>query len=41
MMSLDIAFDGAGQEKDFRTYDRLPGFEAAQAFWERDAGDRP
>ncbi|PYM67405.1 MAG: hypothetical protein DMD79_01060 [Candidatus Rokuibacteriota bacterium] len=33
--------DGAGQEKDFRTYDRLPGFEAAQAFWERDAGDRP
>jgi hypothetical protein len=33
--------DGAGHEKDFRTYDRLPGFEAARAFWERRDGDRP
>jgi len=32
--------DGTGHEKDFRTYDRLPGFDAAQAFWERGEGDR-
>jgi hypothetical protein len=33
--------EGAGHEKDFRAYDRLPGFDAAHAFWERGDGERP
>jgi len=33
--------DGVGREKDFRRYDRVPGFDALQRFVEQAAADEP